>query len=155
MIACTYGGTENRIVMTLVQQRQETGKSNLIAFLCPPELREYYKEDPLNANSKDAEIALIANFIWNLDELAQLNKKEISELKGILSRRVIKQRRAYARDEENSRRIVNFWGSTNKEEFLTDSENTRWLCFRVTNINHDSLLNKETFLFGFLFSLSN
>lgn len=135
MIACTYGGIENRIIMVLVQPAQEQGKDSFIRFLCPPALREYYKEDPMTI-SKDSEIALCQNFIWNLTELDSLNKKEISEIKGIISRASVKQRRAYGRQEENMTRVVNFWGTTNKEEFLTDTQNTRWLCFRIENIKH-------------------
>lgn len=134
MIACTYQGIENRIIMVLVQPLQEAGKDSWLRFLCPPELAEYYKEDPMTV-SKDTEIALCENFMWNLTELDQLNKKEISEIKGIISRASVKQRRAYGRQEQNMKRTVNFWGSTNKEEFLTDTQNTRWLCFRVEDIN--------------------
>lgn len=136
MIACTYGGIENRIIMVLVQEAQEQGKSSWIRYLCPPELREYYKEDPMLYN-KDTEIALSQNFMWNLEELAQLNKKEVTELKAIISRQKVKQRRAYGRQEESMTRIVNFWGSTNKVEFLTDTSNSRWLCFQVKNISYD------------------
>jgi hypothetical protein len=136
MIACTYGGIENRIIMVLVQERQNSGKSSALRFLCPPELKDYYKEDPM-VYDKDTEIALSQNFMWNLEELAQLNKKEVTELKAIISRQKVKQRRAYARQEESMNRIVNFWGSTNKEEFLTDTSNSRWLCFKVVNISHD------------------
>lgn len=135
MIACTYGGIENRIIMVLVQPQQEQGKDSFIRFLVPPGLREYYKEDPMTI-TKDSEIALCQNFIWNLTELDSLNKKEISEIKGIISRASVKQRRAYGRQEENMTRVVNFWGTTNKEEFLTDTQNTRWLCFRIDSINH-------------------
>lgn len=135
MIACTYAGIENRIIMVLVQPLQEQGKDSFIRFLCPSELKEYYKEDPMQL-SKDTEIALCQNFMWNLTELDSLNKKEISEIKGIISRASVKQRRAYGRQEENMMRVVNFWGTTNKEEFLTDTQNTRWLCFRVDGINH-------------------
>lgn len=135
MIACTYGGIENRIIMVLVQPEQEKGKDSWIRFLCPPQLKEYYKEDPMTV-SKDTEISLCQNFMWNLTELDSLNKKEISEIKGIISRASVKQRRAYGRQEENMRRVVNFWGTTNKEEFLTDTQNTRWLCFRIEAISH-------------------
>lgn len=135
MIACTYGHIENRIIMVLVQQAQEKGKDSWLRFLCPPQLREYYKEDPMDI-TKDSEIALCQNFMWNLPELDSMNKKEISEIKSIISRASVKQRRAYGRQEENMTRIVNFWGTTNKEEFLTDTQNTRWLCFRVESINH-------------------
>lgn len=135
MIACTYGNIENRIIMVLVGPTQAQGKDSWIRFLCPPQLREYYKEDPL-VTGKDTEISLCQNFLWNLTELDQLTKKEISEIKGIISRAQVKQRRSYGRQEENMVRIVSFWGSTNKDEFLTDTQNTRWLCFRVEEISH-------------------
>lgn len=135
-IACTIGGIENRIVMTLVQESQSRGKSSYLRFLCPPELSEYYKEDPL-VHNKDSEIALAENFMWNIEELANLNRKEVSELKAIISRSKIKQRRSYGRHEETMRRIVNFWGSTNKLDFLSDIENTRWLCFNVLDISYE------------------
>jgi hypothetical protein len=135
-VAGTLSGAVNRIVMTLVGETQESGKSTYIRFLCPPDLRAYYKEEPL-LHEKDSEIALAENFIWNLEELDDLNKKQISEMKAIISRESIKHRRAYARRESSMKRIVNFWGSTNKTEFLTDTQNTRWLCFNVISINHD------------------
>jgi len=134
MIACSVDLIENRIVMVLVQPEQERGKSRVIRFLCPPELREYYKEDPVTAN-KDSEISLTENFMWNMEELEALDRKEINSLKSFISRNVSKQRRAYARQEETRPRIVNFWGSTNKDQFLNDVQNTRWLCFRVHNID--------------------
>jgi predicted P-loop ATPase len=134
MIACSVDLIENRIVMVLVQPDQNKGKSNLIRFLCPPELKEYYKEDPV-ATNKDSEISLTENFMWNMEELEALDRKEINSLKSFISRNVSKQRRAYARQEETRPRIVNFWGSTNKDQFLTDIQNTRWLCFRVNHID--------------------
>jgi len=134
MIGCSYGGHENRIICVFVQEIQEQGKDTFIRFLCPPELHNYYKEDPLEVN-KDAEIALTRNFIWNLSELDHLNKKEISEIKSIISRKVINQRAAFARQSESRARVVNWWGSTNKTEFLTDDAHTRWLCFNINSIS--------------------
>ncbi len=136
MIACSYGGHENRIICVFVQEQQEQGKDTFIRFLCPPEFHNYYKEDPLEVN-KDAEIALTKNFIWNLSELDHLNKKEISEIKSIISRKVINQRAAFARQAESRSRVVNWWGSTNKTEFLTDDAHTRWLCFNIKSISWD------------------
>lgn len=136
-IACTLDGIDNRIVMVLVGEKQNMGKSWFIRHLCPPALdAEYYKETPLT-HDKDSSIALTENFIWNLEELDDLNKKEIAALKAIISTSKVKERRAYGRYAVSMRRIVNFWGSTNKSEFLTDTENTRWLCFTVEAISHD------------------
>ena len=135
-IACSVDLRVNRIIMTLVGEKEETGKSSFIEFLCPPNLKNYYTESPLD-NTKDSEIQLSENFIWNLEELAALNALEINKLKAIISKISVKQRAAYKEFHEVNPRRVNFWAATNKTDFLTDDQNTRWLCFGVKSINFD------------------
>lgn len=135
-IACSVGLRENRIVMTLVGKKQETGKSTFLRFLCPPSLKDYYSESGMG-NEKDVALQLAENFIWNLEELAALHNNEINKLKSIISQNKIKERRSYAEFHESHPRRVNFWASTNQNDFLTDDQNTRWLCFNVIGINHD------------------
>jgi hypothetical protein len=135
-IACSLDNKENRIIIVLVEQNQNTGKTNFIRFLCPPFLREYYTESTMD-NSKDSDLQLSENFIWNLEELSALNNVEVNKLKAIISKSTVKQRRAYAEFADSNPRRVNFWASTNKSEFLTDDQNTRWLCFNVQSIDHD------------------
>lgn len=135
-IACSLDHIENRIIITLVGQAQETGKSNFIRFLCPPALKEYYTETAMDGG-KDSDIQLSQNLIWNLEELAALHNKEINHLKAIISKSIVKQRNPYGEFSESNPRRVNFWASTNKAEFLTDDQNTRWLCFNVVSIDHD------------------
>jgi hypothetical protein len=132
-IACAIGGRENRIVMVLVQEDQSTGKSNFIRFLNPFK-DKYYTESPLR-DGKDTEFRFSENFIYNLEELSALGALDINKLKAIISKSTVKERRAYAEFEEELPRRCNFWGSTNKAEFLTDTQNTRWLCFRVVSID--------------------
>lgn len=136
-IACSVDNIENRIIITLVGDKQETGKSNFIRFLCPPILKEYYTESELAAGEKDSDMQLSENFMWNLEELAALNNNEVNKLKATISKSTVKQRRAYDRHHNVNPRRVNFWASTNKLQFLADDSNTRWLCFNVLNINHD------------------
>lgn len=135
-IACSVDLRVNRIIMTLVGEAQETGKSSFIEFLCPPLLKGYYTESALD-NTKDSDIQLSENFIWNLEELAALNAIEVNRLKAIISKISVKQRGAYKEFAEVNPRRVNFWASTNKIDFLTDDQNTRWLCFNVKNIDFD------------------
>lgn len=142
-IACSLDGDVNRIIMTLVQEAQETGKSEFLRFLCPPELKPYYSEEHMNDKDKDTELQLSENFIWNMEELSGLANNEINKLKATISKSQIKQRRAYAAYHEVNPRRVNFWASTNKSEFLTDDSNTRWLCFNVKSVNHN-YRNKAT-----------
>lgn len=132
-IACSLYGVVNRIVFVFVSEKQEIGKSSFIRFLNPFDTK-YYTESPLRDN-KDSEFRLVENMIYNLEELSSLNSLEVNSLKAIISKAVIKERRPYARYEVEAPRRCNFFGSTNKEEFLTDVSNTRWLCFTIEDID--------------------
>lgn len=132
-IGCSLFGKENRIVFVLVGEKQSTGKSTFLRFLNPFG-NKYYTEAPLHHN-KDSAFSLAENFIYNLEELASLSNIDVNRLKSIISTAVIKERKAYARDVVEQPRRANFFGSTNKTEFLTDTENTRWLCFNINSID--------------------
>ena len=135
-IACALDNKENRIVFVLVQEKQRTGKTWFIRYINPWGMEEYYTESPLAKDrGKDIEFRFAENFTYNLEELAKLHHQELETLKAIISKASIKERKAYSRDETKYPRRCSFWGTTNKEQFLTDSENTRWLTFRVLSID--------------------
>lgn len=134
-IPCAINCMENRIIMVLIGEKQNTGKSTFIKFLNPFG-NKYYTDEKLR-DDKDSIIRLSENFIYNLEELSGARAMEINSLKAIISKKSVKQRKAYAEDEEEQPRRCNFWASTNSSQFLTDTENTRWLCFEVLSINHD------------------
>lgn len=132
-IACSLYNKENRIVFVLVGEKQGTGKSTFLRYLNPFG-NKYYTESPL-ADNKDTEFRFSENFIYNLEELSSLSYVEINKLKAIISKSVVKERKAYAVNEIEQPRRCNFFGSTNRTDFLADIENTRWLCFAVLDIN--------------------
>ena len=132
-IGCSLFGQENRIVFVLVGEKQSTGKSTFLRYLNPFK-DKYYTEAPMH-NNKDSAFSLAENFIYNLEELASLSNIDVNRLKSIISTAVVKERKAYARDAVEQPRRANFFGSTNKTEFLTDTENTRWLCFDLEGID--------------------
>jgi hypothetical protein len=135
-IACGLGIKENRIVMVLYGEKQETGKSTFIRFLSPWGESKYFTESPIiGGNQKDTEIRFSENFIYNIEELAGLSRIDINKLKADISKSSIKERRSYAAFETYAPRRCNFWASTNQKEFLHDEENTRWLIFNVNSIN--------------------
>jgi hypothetical protein len=136
-IACSIDFTVNRIVMVLVGEKQSTGKTSFIRWLCPPQLKKEYYTEAVMDSSKDAEFQLSDNFMWNLDELSSLSRQEITKLKAIISKDVVNLRRAFREDAERNRRRVNFWGTTNDDGFLTEGQNTRWLCFNIVSIDHN------------------
>jgi len=134
-LACTLEGIVNRTVFVLAGA-QETGKSEFIRFLNPLP-KEYYKEDELREN-KDMALALSSCFIWNLEELAGISQKDFNKIKSIISQKYIRERKAYAEHETFEQRICNFWGSTNRNDFLVDdSGNSRWLVFEVLEIDYN------------------
>jgi hypothetical protein len=135
-IACGLDYVENRIIIVLVQPDQNTGKTSFIRFLAPPALKPYYTETAMDSH-KDSDIQLSQNFIWNLEELAALHNNEINKLKATISKSTVKQRGAYKEHAEVHPRRCTFFATTNKDQFLTDDQNTRWLCFNVIGIDHD------------------
>lgn len=135
-IVCGLGKKENRLVMVLYGKKQESGKSTFIRYLSPWSDSQYFTESPIiGGNTKDTEIRFTENFIYNMEELAGLNRADVNKLKSDISKAVIKERRAYASHETSAPRRCNFWASTNQKEFLHDDENTRWLIFEVIKID--------------------
>lgn len=124
----------NKQAFILVHRGQNTGKSTFCRFLCPPNLSDYLAEDI--TQDKDARILLCKNFLINLDELAGLNKKELTSLKSIFSKTQINERLPYDRKNSILNRICSFIGSTNEDNFLNDDTGSvRWLCFKINNID--------------------
>jgi hypothetical protein len=133
-LACSLGGIPNRIVVVFISKHQEIGKSWLIRWLCPfPDLR-YYSESGITGD-KDAMLTYTNHFIINLEELADLSLTDVNALKARISLKTITLRRVYAPESESLKRVCNFWGSTNREEFLIDESHSRWLCISISDID--------------------
>lgn len=132
-IGCSLYGFENRIVFVFVGEKQSTGKSTFIRFINPFGIK-YYTEAPIH-NNKDSTLALAENFIYNIEELATASKMDVNRLKSVISTATIKERKAYAVNAVEQPRRANFFGSTNNNEFLTDTQNSRWLCFNIVGID--------------------
>lgn len=114
---------------------QNIGKTSWIRSLCPKILDDYYSEN-LTGNDKDDKIQLVKNLLINLDELAGLYKKELTQLKASMSTTKINVRLPYARTNSTSYRISSFIGSTNETSFLIDQTGSvRWICFVIKEID--------------------
>lgn len=124
----------NRFVFVLVGEKQSTGKSTFIRSLSPFPAGQYYTESKVR-DDKDGQFAFAENFIYNIEELSDMKNTDVNRLKAMISQAIIKERKPYAHDVEPVVRRCSFFGSTNNSQFLTDTENTRWLCFNVKNIN--------------------
>lgn len=124
----------NKQALIFVQETQHGGKTTLTRFLIPKDLTAYYTENI--SVDKDSLIALCQNFGVIQDELSTLSKVEINAQKTLMSRSYVKVRHPYDRKPKLEPRRASIWGSTNKDEFLTDETGSvRWLCFKISNIN--------------------
>ncbi|GAB5473914.1 MAG: VapE family protein [Maribacter sp.] len=120
----------NKQALIISHKGQSSGKSTWCRFICPPELAKYMAEDI--SNDKDARIQLCRNFLYNLDELAVLSKKDVNALKSFFSKTFINERLPYDRKNTTLPRICSFLGSTNMSSFLNDETGSvRWLCFEL------------------------
>jgi len=134
IVCCHDASYYNKQALILVGERQNSGKSSFMRFLCPPELKEYMAENI--STDKDGLIALTENFLINMDELSTMNKYEINSLKSVFSKDRIKVRLPFERRASMLPRIASFMGSTNKTQFLNDETGSvRFLNFEVDSIN--------------------
>ncbi|MFB6319957.1 VapE domain-containing protein [Saccharicrinis sp. FJH54] len=126
----------NKQCFTLKDRRQNNGKSTFCRWLCPGSLKDYLAENI--GTDKDSLIKLSSNWIINLDELAQMTKRDLNSLKSLFSKENINERLPYDARPKRVPRIANFVGSTNEDEFLTDDTGTvRWLVFELKSISWD------------------
>lgn len=105
---------------------QGVGKTTWLNQLCPPSLRnDYLIVSDIEANNKDHQLRLAENWIYNLDELENMQRQDIGHLKSLFTVSSLKLRRPYARTPEVLKRKASFVGSVNKDRFLTDDTGNR------------------------------
>ena len=135
-VACSLEADFNKHCFTLVHEKQSSGKTTFLRWLCPPQLEDYYTENI--GTGKDDLIALTENFIVNIDELSVLSKYDINALKSVMSKHRVKVRLPYGDRPEILQRRCNFVASTNRLEFLNDETGSvRWVCFLIDYIDWD------------------
>jgi hypothetical protein len=133
----------NHQVLVLVGE-QGLGKSTFLNKLIPKPLRDYLYTGNVDPNNKDTLVNLAENMFINLDELENLNKTELGNLKALITQSEIKLRRAYAVFNESLRRRASFMGSVNDAEFLTDTTgNRRYLIFTCKYIEYNHKIDMD------------
>jgi putative DNA primase/helicase len=132
-------GFKTRGVLVL-QGRQGIGKTAWVRSLISDQgLRESLikLDHHLDAGSKDSVVTAITHWIVEIGELDSSFRRDVSRLKGFLTRDQDKVRRPYGKsDSEYPRRTV-FVATVNEHDFLVDNTgNTRWWTIPVTAIDH-------------------
>ena len=129
-----FGNYYNKQAFILVHSEYKADKTNFCQFLCHPALEDYIGE--CISDDKDSKIAIVKNFLINLDELSSQAKHEINSLKVLFSKDVIIERLPNDRKNSIIHRVASFIGSTHMAEFQTDETGSvRWLCFEIKGID--------------------
>jgi predicted P-loop ATPase len=78
---------------------------------------------------------LVERMLVNVDDqMDHIFGKDYNSMKSIITADFVSRRTLYSKRAKNRRRIANFCGSVNESHFLRDSNNRRYLCFKIKDI---------------------
>jgi len=130
--------------MIVLSGKQGIGKTTWTRRLLPKELSNYFYTGTINPNDKDTAVYLAECVLIDLDELENLQRREVGSLKQVITKMHIKIRRPYGVFAENMPRRASFIGSINGKDFLNDyTGSRRYLCFEVDSIDLDKNMNLD------------
>ena len=125
-------------VMFILAGAQGRHKTSFLNFLCPTGLVEYrhtgHIEPSLN-NYLTASYLVEKVWINVDDQMENIFGKDYNSMKSIISQDKVSRRMLYAKHSIQQNRIANFCGSVNEMKFLRDSNNRRYLCFAIEDID--------------------
>jgi hypothetical protein len=126
----------NQTVIVLVG-KQGGGKTTWMKRLVPPTLSNYLGTAALQTDSKDTAIQLSECCLIILDEMENLNRKDISSFKEMITRPRMRIRRPYGRNYDNLMHRASFIAAVNSKQILTDPTGSRrFLCHEVKEIDY-------------------
>ena len=117
---------------------QGVGKTSWMKLLVPHTLRKYLGTAALQTDSKDTSIQISECGLILLDEMENLNRKDLASFKELITRPEMRIRRPYGRNSENLPHRASFIASVNYMQILTDpSGSRRYLCSNVRSLDYD------------------
>jgi predicted P-loop ATPase len=143
LVACaTSDEIVNQTALILVG-KQGVGKSRWIENkLLPIILCDYIFSKNLNPNNKDQILQLAEAILINMEEIGEFNKSQTESFKELITKKIIKERRAYGVFTEEFVRRASFIGSSNNKELLNDvTGNRRFLVFEVLGFDFDKKID--------------
>lgn len=133
--ACALGKKINDVCLVFIGG-QGTGKTTWLNKLCT--LNDYGYCGHIDPNTTNNETANLLAEKWLInidDQLETLFGKDFNSLKSVISAPNVSNRKAYAPQATKRARIASFVASVNSTNFLTDTQNRRYLCFEIDKIN--------------------
>lgn len=107
----------------VLEGEQGTGKSTAIRILAGAD--NFSDQDILTVDSKQQMEAMEGIWIYEISELAGLNRSETNRVKAFASRQIDRGRPAYGHFRENRPRQTIFIGTTNEKRYLRDNTGNR------------------------------
>ncbi|MFY0661419.1 MAG: PriCT-2 domain-containing protein [Shimia sp.] len=107
----------------ILEGAQGLGKSSALRALCPDP--NWFGDGLPDFHTKDAAQYLQGIWIVEMAELTNLRKSEVEEVRRFMTQRVDKFRPAYGRKDVVLPRRMVFAGSTNRDQYLKDTDGER------------------------------
>ena len=134
---CNMGVQKNDVMLILIGA-QGRFKTSFLNNLCPKSMQKYIVCSNINPSLQDYNTATYLTdkmFINIDDQMENIFGKDYNSMKSIISQDFVSKRVLYSKRAKNRRRLANFMGSVNEAHFLRDSNNRRYLCFRIVDID--------------------
>lgn len=122
----------NKHCLVFINPEHSIGKSSFVRYLVPKKLDLYFSEKMQFDGSREEDYTMQSSFIINIDELADINEKNLNIVKTAMSRSLINVRRMNTSRRLQDARRCNFFATTNETTFLKDDTGSaRWICFEI------------------------
>lgn len=146
-ITCLNDGEEGKVarLVLIFQGYQYAGKTNWLKSLVPSTHNDFVLEGAsLKISDHMSVLTCIEHVIVELGEInSTMKKSTVDELKNFISSSKDKLNLKYIGKPVTFRRTTVFFGSVNENEFLHDSDNTRFLCLPVISCNHSHNIDMQ------------
>ena len=142
VVACAIDERKANHTVLLLSGAQGLGKTTWLRNLVPPVFRNYVYSGNLDPTAKDSSLLMSDCFLIILDELSGQSRVELNQLKALITKDSILERRPYARNAETFVRRASFAATVNDSQILTDRTGSRrFLCFETLRIDYTSAID--------------
>ncbi|MCD8268524.1 MAG: DUF3874 domain-containing protein [Parabacteroides sp.] len=137
VVACAINEQKANHTVLLLSGAQGLGKITWLRNLVPPAFRDYVYSGNIDPTGKDSSLMMSDCFLIILDELSGQSRVELNQLKALITKDSILERRPYARNAELFVRRASFAATVNDSQILTDRTGSRrFLCFETVRIDY-------------------
>lgn len=144
-VATATGRGQNHLCLILVGG-QGVGKTTWLNKLCPKSMKEFLVCSHINPSLTDQNTANFLAEKWFVnvdDQLETIFGKDFNSMKAIITASDVTNRKTWHRFSRKRPRVCNFMGSVNNPQFLTDTENRRYLVFTTNKIDFKHTIDMD------------